>query len=375
MLFLGVAAGCGTSSSSPHVDSGAPSDAGSRRDTSPVHDSGARKDSSPSKPDAAPGDAGSVLAVKVMVVNMAGVEGIAFTQGLGLTENIAVLGLPPESANVHCNASAVCEVTLGMGYANAASSTTALLASGSFDLTQTYFIIAGIGGIDPAQGTLGSAAWARYVVDIGLANEIDAREMPAGWPYGYFALGTTSPDAAPATMAGTEVYQLNENLLQQAYTLSKGLTLTDTSIAMTYRANYPDAPANQPPTVLQCDTTSSDTWFGGAVLTARAAAWVKLLTAGKGVACMSAQEDNATLTVLHRGSLRGAVDFQRVAVIRSGSDFAAPYPGQSDSDSLVNYLSQGGVGPSTTNIFVAAKPLIDTIVADWSSWKSGAPAP
>ena len=67
------------------------------------------------------------------------------------------------------------------------------------------------------------------------------------------------------------------------------------------------------------------------------------MTGGKGVFCMSAQEDNATLTALHRGAAMGKVDVNRVAVLRSGSDYSVPYPGQSDSDCLVNNLQQGGL--------------------------------
>ncbi|MBP0533079.1 hypothetical protein J8J19_23205, partial [Mycobacterium tuberculosis] len=81
-----------------------------------------------------------------------------------------------------------------------------------------YFVIAGIAGIDPGQGTVGSAAWARYAVDYGLSHEIDAREMPAGWPYGYFGIGTKGPGEKPPMDYRTEVFQLNETLLQKAYT-------------------------------------------------------------------------------------------------------------------------------------------------------------
>jgi purine nucleoside permease len=324
--------------------------------------------------DPARADAGSVVAVKVMVVNMDVLEAGPFTSGLALSKEVAVKGLPSHSY-VHCNSDDVCEILLGMGYANAAASIAALLHAGALDLTHAYFIIAGVAGVDPMQGTIGSAAWARYVVDIGLAHEIDAREIPSGWPYGYFGLGASSPTGLPATRAGTEVYQLNENLLQQAYVLSKGVKLTDDMQAIAYRASYPSAPANQPPTVLQCDTTSADTWFGGTALTQRARDWTKLMTGGKGVFCMSAQEDNATLTALQRGASTGKVDMSRVAVLRSASDFTAPYPGQSDSQSLLNYLSQGGLGSSGANLYAAARPLIDAIVGHWSLWEGGAPAP
>ena len=44
----------------------------------------------------------------------------------------------------------------------------ALILSPYFDLTTTYFLIAGIAGINPACGTLGSVCLAQYAVQAGL---------------------------------------------------------------------------------------------------------------------------------------------------------------------------------------------------------------
>src|SRR5947207_876214 len=83
----------------------------------------------------------------------------------------------------------------------------------------------------------GSAAWARYAVDFGLAHEIDAREMEPGWPYGYTGFGPVAPGVKPTRVIGTEVYQLNETLLQKALALTQGLDLTvnDSTGAKAYR--------------------------------------------------------------------------------------------------------------------------------------------
>ena len=45
-----------------------------------------------------------------------------------------------------------------------------------FDLTKTYFLIAGIAGINSKFGTLGSVALARYAVQVDLQYEFDARD-------------------------------------------------------------------------------------------------------------------------------------------------------------------------------------------------------
>src|SRR6202035_1651539 len=106
-----------------------------------------------------------------------------------------------------------------------------LLASPALDLTRAYILIAGIAGIDPAAGTLGTVAWSRYAVDFGLSSEIDAREMPAGWPYGYFGTQASSPTQAPPVLVGDEVFQLSEDLLHAALALSKNAKLDDGSQA------------------------------------------------------------------------------------------------------------------------------------------------
>ena len=117
--------------------------------------------------------------VKVLVITMFPPEAQPFIEAFALNEQIAVPGLSPDHPALRCNADDVCLVIAGMGHANVAASTLAVALDPRFDLRRSYFLIAGIAGIDPAQGTLGTAAWARWLVDVGIAHEIDAREMPA----------------------------------------------------------------------------------------------------------------------------------------------------------------------------------------------------
>lgn len=256
--------------------------------------------------------------VKVLVVSMFGPEGKTWLDHLGPTRAIAVPGLSPDYPAVHCNRDQVCVLTTGMGHANAAASMAALIYSRRFDLRKTYFLISGIAGIDPAQGTLGSAAWARYLVDFGLQWELDAREIPAGWRSGYLGINTRSGTEKPPLDYRTEVFELNDALLQKAYALSRGVKLADSAAAQAYRAKYAYAPANQPPAVLQCDTLAGDTWFSGNALGQRARDWTKLLTDGKGTYCTTQQEDNATFEVIKRAAAAGLADTARVAVLRAG---------------------------------------------------------
>jgi purine nucleoside permease len=52
-----------------------------------------------------------------------------------------------------------------------------LVKSPKFDLTKTYFLIAGIAGVNPKVATLGSVAFAKYAIQIALQYEFDAREV------------------------------------------------------------------------------------------------------------------------------------------------------------------------------------------------------
>ena len=320
-------------------------------------------------------DASAPLTVKVMIVTMFGDETAPWLKALAPRRDIPVTGLSSDYPDVHCTSAAVCVMTTGMGHANAAASLMAVLLSDQFDLRSTYFIITGIAGIDPAHGTLGSAAWARYLVDTGIAHEIDAREMPKGWPDGYFGVLTDRPGQKPTFDYRTEVFRLNEALLRQALALSRGVHLEDSADVRAYRRHYPRAPANEGPRVIQCDTASGDTWWSGRLLGEHASRWTRLMTDGAGVYCTTQQEDNATLNALTRGSQAGRVDLLRVAVLRTGSDFDRPYPGETALQGLLVQRSlDGALRISTDNLVLAAKPLVDAIVAHWGLWRIGVPA-
>ena len=318
---------------------------------------------------------GPPLEVKVLIINMFSLEGAPWLDVLKPTREIRVLVLSSDYPVVKCTTDAVCEMVTGMGYANAAASMTAVLYSGAFDLRRTYMIIAGIAGIDPERGTIGSTAWARYSVDGGIAHELDAREMPRGWQAGYFGVFTDRPGQTPKFEYRTEVFRLDEALLQQALSLSKSVALEDSEDLRVYRRHYPGAPADQPPAVIQCDTLSSDTWWAGDRLGERARRWTRLLTGGKGVYCTSQQEDNATLNALSRGSQSGLADLKRIALVRGGADFDRPYPHQSALESLqAQRALSDAARVSATNLEHAAMPLVEAIVQHWDSWQRGVPA-
>ena len=311
--------------------------------------------------------------VKVMIISMFAPEGQVWLDHLGPWQEITVAGLSPDYPTVHCNKQDICVMTTGMGHANAAASTMALTFSPKFDLRHTYFMVAGIAGIDPLRGTVGSAAWAKYLVDFGIQWEIDGREIPPGWTTGYLGINTTGPTQKPPLDYKTEVFQLNAQLADAAFALSRNVTLEDNAQAQAARAKFSYAPANQPPSVIQCDTLAGDTWWSGTDLGQRARDWTNILTDGKGVYCTTQQEDNSTYEALTRAATVKRVDLSRVAVLRSGSDFDRPYAGQTSADNLLNYAAQGGFSIAVDNLYNAGNPLVQDIATHWGEWRDGVP--
>src|SRR6202020_2400615 len=86
----------------------------------------------------------------------------------------------------------------GTTLVNATASMMALGLDPRFDLTDASILINRSAGIDPRIASIGSAAWARYVIG-DVAREIDPREAPKDWPYGIFP--TTAKQPNPPTLA------------------------------------------------------------------------------------------------------------------------------------------------------------------------------
>ena len=302
---------------------------------------------------------------------------------------------------VYCNEKGhVCQATVGEGEINAAATMTALVLSAKFDLRGTYFLFAGIAGVNPRHATLGSVALARYAVQVALQYEIDARSLPeyqdtdaassaaegdkkaSQWPSGYFAYGTDYPLEYPSITYGTEVFELNAKLRDMAYSWSSRSNLSDAETTREYRQLYrsptdeeeesneegedvnPFAAAVGPPLVVRCDTATSDVYYSGTLLASAFEKTTEVWTNGTGVYCMTAQEDNANLEVMVRAAIEGLVDFSRIMVMRTGSNFDRPPPGMSDWEHLV-VSHQNGFDIAIDNIYNAGIAVVRGILNGW----------
>ena len=307
------------------------------------------------------------VAPKVMVITMFGEEAKPWLEGEKFTQKIKVPGLNADYPEINCTAEDLCHMTTAMGFANAASAVSAMALSDRFDLTHTYFLIAGIAGVDPKQGTLGSAHWAKYAIDANLNHRIDIREAPEGWPTNFFGLGTTKPGEKPKWGAGTEVFALNAKLADYALATTRDVELLDSDTAKEYRKHYSEEMATGTPKVTICDTASADTYWHGTKLGDAIAQWVKLLTDDKANYCTSQMEDNATLTALKHAAEAEKLDFNRIALLRTASNFDRQGKDQTAAQSLA--ANSGGFPLATANAYRVGKAYAESIMKNWQAWE------
>ncbi|MEQ8514490.1 MAG: purine nucleoside permease, partial [Chromatocurvus sp.] len=187
----------------------------------------------------------------------------------------------------------------GIGTAKAASSVMMLGMDPRFDVSEAYWLVAGIAGFDPDDASIGSAAWAEYLVDGDLAHEIDAREMPGDWEYGYFARYTGGPFDPERPEPTGEMFRLNPVLTDWAFQLTRDIELPDDEALAETRALYTGHPnAQKPPFVLKGDHLAALTFWHGKILNDWANDWVDYWTDGKGEFVSSAMEDTGTLQAI-----------------------------------------------------------------------------
>ena len=262
-------------------------------------------------------------------------------------------------------------IVTGMTLANAGPSIMALGLDPRFDLTHAYWLINGIAGVDPADGTIGTAAWARFVIN-DVARQIDAREMPPTWPYGLFVIGAHAPNEMPAHPMISDLYRLNATLAQWAFAQTRALKLPDNVAMQADRATrwqtIPTAAA--PPTVILGDSFSSDQYWHGTTMTRYANDWVKLWTNGAGNFVMSSMEDAAILEALTRLDRMHRVDLQRAMVLRVASNYTEEAPGQTALASVTApYLKSTALEAA----WLTGSTVAHELIAHWSVYRDHTP--
>ncbi len=285
------------------------------------------------------------------------------------------------------NKAGLVALTIGIGAAKAASTTMAFGLDPRFDLTHAYFLIAGIAGINPRFGSLACTAWADYCVDGDLAHEIDAREIPPAWSTGILPLGCDTPYSQRSKKAAdlflnSELYTLNSNLSDWAYKNTRSLDLSDldSDLLARYRNRYLDFPeAQRPPFVLKGDNLSATRYWHGELSNQWAERWVEFWTNEKGRFVTSTMEDAGTLRALYQLATAHRIDWDRILLLRSASNFTMQAP---DGMTPLQSLRGGDDGdgnlfpgyiPSLRSLQRVGSKVIHEIIENWSRFKIDPP--
>ena len=288
-----------------------------------------------------------------------------------------IVPFPQGFRHLRMNKSGVLGLVTGVGTAKAASAIMALGMDPRFDLTKAYWIVAGIGGGDPADVSLGSAVWCERVIDGDLAYEIDARDIPKSWPTGMVPLRKATPYEQPARrdLEG-EIYSLNSQLTAWAYGLTKDIPLADTDLMRASRSRYTGFEnALKPPFVTHGDTISASTFWHGARMNEWANSWTRYFTNNAGNYMVSAMEDTGTLQSLTFLSQAGRADLRRVLVLRTVSNYDREAPGETAADDLAAMVkgSYAAYLPALEAAQKVGHQVVSYLVGHWRETKDRVP--
>jgi purine nucleoside permease len=286
-----------------------------------------------------------------------------------------VYPLPAAYHAVRMSADGEMAVLTGSGTAHAAATIMAVGLDPRFDFSHAYWLVAGIAGGCPDRVSLGSAAWARWVVDGDLGYEIDAREIPPDWTTGYLPLDKAVPFAQPMTPRPGQLYSLNAGLAEWAFQLTRATPLQDSDKLREIRSHFDGAAANRPPFVAMGDEISSSTFWHGKLMDAWAAEWVSYFTGGKGVFATTAMEDTGTLQSLEFLARAGRVDANRVLVLRAVSNYDRQPQGLSASESLAKQRigAYGAYLPALEAAYTVGHAVVSELLNHWPRYEQTIP--
>ena len=251
----------------------------------------------------------------------------------------------------------------GVGKANAATSMLIAGTSPALDLRQTYVILAGIAGTTPAVASVGSVAWARWVVDSGLAHEIDPREPGGPTGFARSRLGCEGRAWCQSRWrTNTEVFRIDPGLQRWAFALTRKVPLADVAAVRAYRKKYAaTAYGGRAPVVDACDIAADDTFWAGTMMSHFATWWVRQWTNGAGRYCMSTMEDSGFMSSVARLVTMHRIAPRHTLVLRAGSDYDQQYAGSTAQESLAAINLTDNVELALENVYRVGEPVVRAV--------------
>lgn len=120
----------------------------------------------------------------------------------------------------------ICKLECGQELVSAQQITALALVPG-IDLTATYVIITGTGGVNPKYGTAGGVAISQYSIQLEWLSMFLGSDLPANFSSQYmYAYAQALPFEYPS-LVRSEVYELNTALVDRIAAVSTGLEFED----------------------------------------------------------------------------------------------------------------------------------------------------
>lgn len=293
-----------------------------------------------------------------------------------------VIEVPGMTRAVRANADGT-EIAVAVGPGNIKPGIN-LMALGSdprFDLRQSHWLLNGIAGISPADGTIGDAVWTDFIINGDLAKEIDPRESPKDWPDGFLSLdGVTQSDPKGGanweddvrTWKGTDahanrrgnVIRMNTTLMQWAFTLTRDAKLPEDDPMRKLRLQYRGfAGTTRGPKVITGANMATEIFWHGAKMDAWAHRWVQFETDGVAHLGTTAMNDTGSMLAVWSLTQQGKADWNRALLLRTASNFDMPAPGVTAAENLAS--EKHGAYTGYLPALEAAYIVGHRVVAEW----------
>ncbi len=257
---------------------------------------------------------------------------------------------------LYVNRDGIADAIAGMGKAQSSASLTTILRDSRFDFSNAYIVISGCSGMSPERGTLGDVVIADDLIDFELGHAWKESDNPKG-------LETTFLRSSGYDRAG--YIQLNADLVDWAFELTKTTVLLDDKAAAAYRANYSTQEAGEKPSVQKGVSVTGDSYWHSKGSSAHAD--VVSAVYGAGTYMVTQMEDNAFgVVALNENKL------DRLIVVRDVVNFDQPYTNQTVLESLD--ASSGAFSIGMKNGFAVSSKIINTLVENWDVYRSTVPS-
>ncbi|THX31037.1 NUP-domain-containing protein [Aureobasidium pullulans] len=269
----------------------------------------------------------------------------------------------------------ICKLECGQELVSAQQITALALVPG-IDLTATYVIITGTGGVNPKYGTAGGVAISQYSIQLEWLSMFLGSDLPANFSSQYmYAYAQASPFGYPS-LVGSEVYELDSALIDRIAAVSTDLEFEDVdSDLQRLRQTYLFEAARKAPFLAHCDVVSSQIYWHGDVAGHNVEVYANIVTSGAAKPCNTNQDDQGRLLGLAGAAEAGLLDFSRVAMIKAFSNFDRPPPQLSAYQSRY-YVGEAATGPGLRNAWSVIRGVVADVLEHWEDvYEDGISAP